>query len=358
MARQELTRDEIFALAGAFPVRSARTLLSLAGFPFGAVPENGYANAREFWALISEELGAGVMSGGRVSILRAALDWYPANGQFAALAVAAEADTAASAGEEGTVPGTVTIIGGQGIQVGNGNIQLSYGGQAPASTGQSQPPARAAALRVLVIGANPLDADLPYVRADQEARAIESLAAPGRLEVKVVLGATATDVRHVGTFRPDIVHFACHGTADSLVFSDRDGESDHVAAARVADTLRLYRDQNRVRLRGVVLAACDGEHLAPAFTDVADTVIAHRGRLADQCGVAFAEQLYATLNTAIGETFAGPDPAAPSISARDLEDLAREAAQLAAQYSAACDPVITNLIVLQGNGSPCSRNRD
>ncbi len=357
MAGQELTRDEVFALA--------KTLLTLACFPSWAVPETGFANAREFWVKVSEQLGAGVMPGGRVKILQAARDWFPASERLAALAAAA-GPAPASPGPA-AVPGTggapVPVAGGQGTRVGSGNVQVNYvndgvapGREAPQAGRLAAPPASlagTAALRVLVIGASPLDPDLPHVRADREAHAIERVAAPDRVDVKVVLGAEATDVQRVGTFRPDIVHFVCHGTADSLVFSDAGGESDYVTAARVAQRLRFYRDDRGVRLRGIVLAACDGQTLAPFFASVADTVIAHRGKLADQCGVAFAEQFYTLLNAPAGRTAPGhaaPGHAATHLPAPDLAGVAREAAQLTAQYSAACDPVIANLIVLHDGG--------
>lgn len=356
MAGQELTRDEVFALAGAFPVGSAKALLSLARFPSWAVPETGYANAREFWSKVSDQLEAGVMPDGRVKILEAAREWFPANERLAALAAAAAPTppSSAPAAMSETVGAAVSVAGGQGVQVGSNNMQINYVSygvtpEAP-ETGRLAAPT---ALRVLVIGASPLDPDLPHVRADREAHAIERVAAPDRMELKVVLGAEATDVQCVGTFRPDIVHFVCHGTADSLVFSDAGGESDYVAAARVARRLRFYRDDRGVRLRGVVLAACDGETLAPFFADVADTVIAHRGKLADQCGVAFAEQFYTLLNAPAGRAAPGhaaPDHAITDLAAPDLAGVAREAAQLTAQYSAACDPVIANLIVLQVGG--------
>jgi len=361
MAGQELTREEVFALARAFSrVDSARTLLSVARFPSWAVPESGYANAREFWTKISEQLEAGAVPDGRAQILEAAREWFPANEELAALAAAAVQPSVPAAGS-GTA-GAVSVTGGQGLQFGSNNVQVNnfgnYGARPGRETPQADilaaPPAgTAAALRVLVIGASPLDPDLPHVRADREAHAIERVAAPDRVELKVVLGAEATDVQRVGTFRPDIVHFVCHGTADSLVFSDAGGESDYVAAARVAQRLRFYRDDQGVRLRGIVLAACDGETLAHFFADVADTVIAHRGKLADQCGVAFAKQFYSLLNTPADRPAHGP--AAPGhpvsqLAGPDLAAIAREAAQLTAQYSAACDPVIANLIVLRHGG--------
>jgi hypothetical protein len=379
MAGQELTRDEVFALAGAFPVGSAKTLLTLARFPSWAVPETGYANGREFWVKVSEQLEAGVMPGGRAKILEAARDWFPANERLAALAAAAAPAPAARSESAGAA---ISVADGRGVQVGSHNTQMNYLAYGVALAAPPAFPARTAALRVLVIGASPLDPDLPHVRADREAHAIERVAAPDRVEVKLVLGAEATDVQRVGTFRPDIVHFVCHGTADSLVFSDADGESDYVAAARVAQRLRFYRDDRGVRLCGIVLAACDGETLAPFFAGVADTVIAHRGKLADQCGVAFAEQFYTLLNAKPGRAapgqaapgpvahlaapdlaapdlaapdlaapdLAAPDLAAPDLAGPDLAGIAREAAQLTAQYSAACDPVIANLIVRRDGG--------
>ena len=114
MAGQELTRDEVFALAGAFPVGSAKTLLTLACFPSWAVPETGYGNAREFWVKVCEQLEAGVMPGGRVKILEAARDWFPANERLAALAAGAGAAGAGAASPPSApapVPGRRTRCG-------------------------------------------------------------------------------------------------------------------------------------------------------------------------------------------------------------------------------------------------------
>jgi hypothetical protein len=340
MTGQELTREEVLALAGAFSrVDSARTLLRLARFPGYSVPENGYANGLEFWGKISEALESGVMPEGRRKIFEAACALLPANEKLAALAAAA-----AGSAPPHSVPAATSINGGHGIQVGNNNMQINF---LDDRNRPAQEPFRASAasspqdvLRVLVIGASPLDPDLPHIRADREAHAIERVAGPDRIELQVILGAEATDLSRVGVFRPDVLHFVCHGAGHSLVFNDAGGESDYVTAARVAQLLHFYRDTAHVKLRGLVLAACDGDKLAPFFVDVADTVIAHRGRLPDQCGVAFAEHLYTRLS-APGDHSGAESP--------DLAGIAREAAQLTAQYSAACDPVIANLIVLTGD---------
>jgi len=270
----------------------ARTFLRHAGFPPGLIPEwhSGY----DFWGTVFFELGNGAMETPYRRLISVALRQFRSNEVLQRL--------------------------------------LSADGP-PASPGLSAPgpPASARPLRVLVIGASP--SDMPPVRADRESRAIAKAAIPGSLDVDDVPGAEATDLENVRSFRPDILHFICHGEEDSLVFNDVRGESDPVKAGRIADTLRFYQQTAGVRLRGIVLAACDGETVAPFLASVADTVIAHRGKLSDPCGVAFATQLYRRLN----ET-------------DDLAAAAREAAQLTAQFSDACDSVIESLIVLPGGG--------
>ena len=346
MADDELTQQDVLALAGTFSVVKAKVLLFQAGFPSQNIPETGFTDSYEFWVKIAEQIAAGVMPDGRRQILTEARRIFPYSKTIpepppADVSMAAAADPGADQSRP-----WLSADRSRGTQIGSGNVQVNnYFTPEPSPPTQRHdydtgPPAasqlQTAALRVLVIGASPVDPDLPPVRADREAHAIEKVAVPERVAVKVLLGAEATDVQRVGSFRPAIVHFVCHGTADSLVFNDTRGESNFVKATRVAELLAFYRDTAGVRLRGIVLAACDGGSLAPYFTGVGETVIAHRGRLSDPCGVAFAEQLYTRLNTV------------PDLSGRALMAAAREAAQLTAQYSAACEPVIANLITMAG----------
>lgn len=273
MAAEELSQDDIMALADAFPPGPPSVaLLTMAGYPRYAIPGNRDLNALEFWSAVADQIASGVMDDARTSLFGAARRKYPHNPKFSA-----------------------------------------------------------AVLRVLVIGASPLD--VPPVRADQESRAIEEAALPGRVEVRYAPAAQATDLEKVRSFQPDIVHFVCHGEDDSLIFNDVLGESAPVKAELIARTLRFYRDRGGVRLRGIVLAACDGDTIAPAFSGAADTVIGHRGKLPDPCGVAFAARLYRLLN-----------------DTADLAAAAAEAAQLTAQFAAECAPVIDNLIVLRESG--------
>ncbi|MFV2197455.1 CHAT domain-containing protein [Nocardiopsis sp. LOL_012] len=106
-------------------------------------------------------------------------------------------------------------------------------------------------------------------------------------EVETVQAAGPTDVWRVLDVRPDVLHLACHGEGDRLLFEDLHGEAQYVPAADLAGTLGHYRDALGVGLRGVVLSSCDGEHLAPHFTAAAGAVVAHRGRLDAPCAVAF-----------------------------------------------------------------------
>lgn len=303
MDENELTAAEIRALAAAFPVgQPARTLLRLMRFPAELIPSMDGRTALQFWAELADLIAMGAVSDGRRRLLGAAQGIYPGNSVF-------------SGPGPDVSPATVTAL-------------------SPTTGTAVAPPERTPVrragtptqVRVLVIGASP--SDMPPVRADREARAIAE-AAPTLLKAESALGAEATDLEKVREFRPDILHFACHGDDDCLIFNTVLGESDPVLASRIAQTLAYYRANSGVRLRAIVLGACDGGKLAPEFTGVADTVIAHRKALSDPCGVAFARQFYRLVG---GEA---------SIAAA-----AREAAQLTAQYSEPCAAIIANLIVL------------
>jgi hypothetical protein len=76
----ELTPDEIPALADAFQAGAAsRTLLLAAKFPTSAIPVTGFSDSLEFWELIAAKVADGVMADGRRKILAAARRWFPYN---------------------------------------------------------------------------------------------------------------------------------------------------------------------------------------------------------------------------------------------------------------------------------------
>jgi hypothetical protein len=145
MADDELTEDEVYALAGAFPVASARTLLTMAGFPAWAVPETGFGNALEFWSMIAGQVAGGVMPDGRRRILAAARRRFPSSRKFpdpgaaepsGAVESSGTAESSGIAAAAGT-PAQVSVASSQGIQAGDRNVQVNIFGNA---LGQGQAP--------------------------------------------------------------------------------------------------------------------------------------------------------------------------------------------------------------------------
>lgn len=274
-AALEFTAAEITALAEVFPpVRTARSLLRAGGFPMTAMPA-APDTAIDFWTQVSESLAHGVLPGGRRRILAAAAQRYPGQEAF-------------RAGAGGGTPN---------------------------------------AARVLVLGASPTGT--ARIRSDRDARAIDRARAGGHLDVTYCPAAAATDLQRVLDVRPDILHLACHGAGQDLVFENLLGEQHRVPARDVAATLQLYREIGGVRLRGLVLASCDGDAIAAQFVPVAERVIAHRGMLDDACAVTFTLHLYQALERT-----------------PDLGTAARLAARHAALTDVSCAAVVPGLIVL------------
>jgi CHAT domain-containing protein/effector-associated domain 1 (EAD1)-containing protein len=290
----EFTIGEITELAVVFGGgRPARALLRRVGYPMSRMPATA-DTAALFWEQISESLAQGAFPDGRQQIMKEALRQFPGNAVF-------------------RIAVTVSVV-------------IEPAADRPASGSAEGGP-----LRVLVIGANPAGPE--RIRPDREARAILAARDGGHFQVELCPAASASDLRQVLTFRPDILHLACHGDGDDLIFEDVDGEEHRVSARHVADTLRLYRELKHVRLRGLVLASCASDGIAGYFTDVAERVVAHRGLLDDDCAVAFAGELYRAL--------AGDN---------DLGVAARLAAQHVLLTDSSYSAVVTHLIVLPENG--------
>ncbi|MGK5534228.1 CHAT domain-containing protein, partial [Streptomyces sp. URMC 129] len=193
--------------------------------------------------------------------------------------------------------------------------------------GTGAPPAR---YHVLYLGASPTGQQV--LRADRGLREVQDAArAGGRLRVTAYPAARTTDLRNVLTERPrpHILHLACHGVDGRLVFEDPFGEEHRLDARQVADTLRLYRSEYGIRLRGLVLASCDSADVVALFEGSADTVVAHTGPLDDLCANVFAGEFYRALQ---------------------LDGNVRAAARVAAQHAAnaddSCSMLRTGLVVL------------
>jgi Effector-associated domain 1 len=129
-ADDELTQEEIYALAGTFDVTAANTLLKLADFPPYAIPVTGFGNPLEFWSMIADQIAKGVMTNGRRRILAAAKRRYPAGNLFADSALPAEPKVSR---HPPVIAESVLVTDARGVQFGDGAVQINfYAGKNPA----------------------------------------------------------------------------------------------------------------------------------------------------------------------------------------------------------------------------------
>ena len=300
-ASLKFSAKEIETLAEIFPPRwPARSLLREVGFPLTEVPAAA-DTAVAFWEQIAESIAVGILPGGRRLLLVAAAKRYPGQPVF----VAGPADTP------------------------------SHGPMATGDGTSGKPTDASRALtRVLVVGANPQRTE--RIRPDRDARAIRQAAEQGHIIAEYCPAASATDLGRALEFRPDILHLACHGSAGDLIFEDAQGCEHAVAARDVEETLRLYAEVGSVRLRGVLLASCDGDQAAAELLRAADRVIAHTGPLDDECAVLFTRLLYQEL-----------------ARTPDLAVAARLAAQHTLLTDRSCADLVTGLLIL-----PVGADRD
>ncbi|MFD7032828.1 effector-associated domain EAD1-containing protein [Streptomyces sp. NPDC059917] len=288
-ARPEpLLREEIVELATVYNAPGpAEVLLLAAGYPADAMP---YApkSPREYWETVSASLATGVMADGRRRILAEARERRPYNPVFAA------------------APGP--------------------GPEAAATAPAPGVP------KVMVLGSEP--ARRGAVRAAAELREILQ-AARDRLQVVPGPAATSADLVRIRRELPDILHLACHGTEEGLLLEDQDGEPHTLPAAELARTLQLATEHYGHHLRALVLRSCDSDVIAGRFTELADVVIAHRGRLDADCSTLFAAAFYEELASL-------PDP----LDRQALVAAAHVAAQDVVNRAGVCRSISTDLIVL------------
>lgn len=91
---------------------------------------------------------------------------------------------------------------------------------------------------------------------------------------------------------PDVVHFACHGTAEAeLVLVEDSAGSGRIPAGALASTFRVLRDNVSL----VVFNACFAGEQAEAIRRSAGIAIGVRAQIADAAAIAFASALYNAL---------------------------------------------------------------
>lgn len=249
---QRLSAREVAEFARVFPPGPGlSSLLGSAGLPVAKLPVPYGLDAQEFWNLVNDRIGAGLVGDGRQLLLRFATGRFPANEVFSAGLDAVRA--------------------------------------------------------VSFVGASPNE--LPRVRADRELRAVLRAIRGTPIAVRPLLAADAADLGRIGWMsggeRADLLHLCCHCDGEALLFENRDGETHRVPVEDVAAVLRAAVAAAKAPLLGVLLAGCRGERAAEALRPHAHTVVAHRGDLDDDDAVLFAEYFYAALAEG-----AGPGPAA------------------------------------------------
>lgn len=150
-------------------------------------------------------------------------------------------------------------------------------------------------VKILFLSANPRDArqlDLP-----DEYRTIEQSIKLSKyrdlFELEAKLAVQLEDLpRALLEHRPDVVHFACHGSAAAeLMLRKKDGGTARVPAEALAEFFRILHDNVVL----VVLNACCASEQASAIRESVGLTIGMREPIEDAAAITFSETLYESL---------------------------------------------------------------
>jgi len=151
-----------------------------------------------------------------------------------------------------------------------------------------------AAMRILFLAASPTDT--PHIRLDEEIREIYSVLGFAIQQGEVVLqqrwGVRFEDLHQaLLDFRPNVVHFSGHGTAQGLVFEDRTGGSHRVEMKPLVRLFELFAD----RIDCVLLNATYSGALAMEIARSVDFAIGVSESISDSEAIAFSAGFYRAL---------------------------------------------------------------
>lgn len=152
-------------------------------------------------------------------------------------------------------------------------------------------------IKILFLAADPFEDRAP-LRLAEEARAIteaiERGAEGGALEIAHCWAVRTGDLqRALLKHRPQIVHFAGHGSQDDGIhLGDEYGSPRAVGREALGKLFAILKPGPAV----VVLNACDTEPMAEAFSGVVDYTVAMNAPLPDTWGIRFAESFYSALS--------------------------------------------------------------
>jgi hypothetical protein len=158
---------------------------------------------------------------------------------------------------------------------------------------QSQP------VKVLVLAANPLDAN--RIRVDAETRAIQMIArSPAtvgrRIEVEVYPAVQIDDLIEAIEFaKPAIIHFAGHGeSGGGLILDDGRGAKRTVTFGALGQLFTDLRGDG-IHVRCLVLNGCYSAEAIPSLGEIVDVLIGNHQEIADESSLEFARGFYTSI---------------------------------------------------------------
>jgi formylglycine-generating enzyme required for sulfatase activity len=166
---------------------------------------------------------------------------------------------------------------------------------APRRPRTKRPPRRRQRVKILFVAANTQFGD--QLALDEEYRAIERSIRLARhrdaFELIPQLAARPGDLQQaLLEHSPDVVHFACHGSAEAEILLLGDGAVPGVISAEALASLFRVLQDNLVL---VVFNACFASGPASAIRQHAGLAIGMRERIEDRVAMAFASALYGAL---------------------------------------------------------------
>ncbi|MCF2148197.1 CHAT domain-containing protein [Desmonostoc muscorum LEGE 12446] len=154
---------------------------------------------------------------------------------------------------------------------------------------------------ILILAANPIGTS--QLRLDEEIREVEAALQLSsnrhRFHLCCKVAVRLEDVfQAILRYRPQIVHFCSHGTADgNLILEDKNGKIQLVDAEALANFLKIFKDF----LECVILNACHSEIQAKAISKHIDFAIGMNGAVTDQAAITFIRAFYCGLGA--GESY-------------------------------------------------------
>ena len=194
-------------------------------------------------------------------------------------------------------------------QGGGSATTTNYIGGSPQGAQPAQPqpqpqPQPAKKITILFLAANPKDSN--PLRLGEEMRNIEEQLRLSQhretFNLEQQWAVRTTDIlAAMRRYKPDIVHFSGHGSADgSLIFEDAAGAAKEVSAEALGQMFRVLKG-----VRCVVMNACWSNVHAGEIAKSVDCVIGMARSVSDTAAIGFAAGFYGSLGDgmSVGEAF-------------------------------------------------------